>query len=370
MNISIIGSKGYPYVYGGYETFVKHLAERLVTKNCNVTVYCHSNLFKKRIKKVNGINLIYIPSLKSKYFAQPIHSFFSIFHSCYKKSDVILVVNSANGPFGIICKIFNVKTVINVDGMEWLRPKWKGLGSLYYRFSSKLSTLFFDKIVTDSVEMSKVYKNIYSAESETIAYGEEITKSINSELISKWLLKKNEYYLVVGRLIPDNNANLIINQFLKTKSQKKMVIVGDVFYKDNYAESLKNINDPRLLFVGYVYDIYLLNELYCNCYAYIHGHEYGGTNPTMLKAMATGCAIIALDTRFNREMLNNKYGVFFDKNKITLKSKIEFFEKNINFVYELRKKSINGITKTYNWDHITERYLLIFKKLVAQNEIS
>ena len=143
LKIAIIGSRGYPYVYSGYETLVKELSERLVKCEHEVTVYCHRKLFNEKPKKVNGINLIYTPSVNSKVFSQLYNSFFSFIHVCFSQSDVVLIVNSANGPFGFLTKIFRKKTCINVDGLEWLRPKWKGLGSLYFRVASKLATLFF-----------------------------------------------------------------------------------------------------------------------------------------------------------------------------------------------------------------------------------
>ena len=143
--IAIIGSRGYPYVYSGYETLVKELSERLVKSGNEVTVYCHRKLFNEKPKKVNGINLVYTPSVSSKIFSQLYNSFFSFIHVCFSNVDVVLVVNSANGPFGLLTKIFRKKTCINVDGLEWLRPKWKGLGSLYFKFASKLSTIFLMK---------------------------------------------------------------------------------------------------------------------------------------------------------------------------------------------------------------------------------
>ena len=130
LKIAIIGSRGYPYVYSGYETLVKELSERLVESGNEVTVYCHRKLFHVKPKKVNGINLVYTPSVNSKVFSQLYNSFFSFIHVCFSNVDVVLVVNSANGLFGLLTKIFRKKTCINVDGLEWLRPKWKGLGSL------------------------------------------------------------------------------------------------------------------------------------------------------------------------------------------------------------------------------------------------
>jgi len=364
--ISIIGVKGYPYVYGGYETFVKQISERLI-KNYNITVYCHRGLFSNRPKNVNGINLIYLPSIETKILSQPIHSFFSIIHACFSKSDIILVVNSANGPFGLLTKLFKVPTAINVDGLEWLRPKWKGLGSVYFKWASKMATLFYDQIINDSDEMRKVYLDLFKRDSKVIAYGADIRKSEFPDLINEWNLKKREYYLVIGRLIPDNNADLIIKGFLKSSSKKKLVIVGDVTYKDSYASNLKKINDKRLIFTGYVKDQNILAELYHNCFVYVHGHEFGGTNPTMIKAMAYGCAILALDTVFNQEMLQNgKFGIFFKKELLSITNMIDYCEKEKLIIDKFRSESVNGITKKYDWDFVTSQYLEVFKTLVSQ----
>ena len=366
INISIIGTRGYPYVYSGYETFVKQLSERLVLKDCNVTVYCHMGLFDKRDKEIKGIKLVYIPTIETKILSQPVHSFLSIIHACFLRPDVLLVVNSANGPFGLFTKLFKIPTVINVDGLEWLRPKWKGLGSIYFKWASKMATLFYDQIINDSDEMRKVYLNLFKRDSKVIAYGANIRKSESPDLINKWNIKQREYYLVVGRLIPDNNADLIVNGFIKSNSKKKLVIVGDIPYKDSYASDLKKTNDKRLVFTGYVNDQNILAELYHNCYVYVHGHEFGGTNPTMIKAMAYGCAILALDTVFNKEMLQKgKYGLFFKKEYISITSQINHCEKENILVENFRKESANGITKKYNWDFVTSQYLEVFKSLIS-----
>jgi glycosyltransferase involved in cell wall biosynthesis len=369
INISIIGTRGYPYVYSGYETFVKQLSERLVLKDCNVTVYCHKGLFKIRPKEIKGIKLVYVPTIETKILSQPIHSFLSIIHACFSNTDLVLVVNSANGPFGLLTKLFRIPTAINVDGLEWLRPKWKGLGSVYFKWASKMTTLFYDQIINDSDEMRKVYLNLFKRDSKVIAYGANIRKSKSPHLINKWNLKQRDYYLVIGRLIPDNNADLIIKGFLKSNSKKKLVIVGDVPYKDSYVSDLKNIVDERLIFTGYVKNQDILAELYHNCYVYVHGHEFGGTNPTMIKAMAYGCAILALDTVFNQEMLQKgKFGLFFKKELISVTKQIEYCEKEKVKIDKLRQSSVNGITQKYNWDSVTSQYLGVFKTLVSQRK--
>lgn len=365
MKIAIVGSRGYPYVYSGYETFVKELVERLAPNEYDITVYCHKNLFKEFPKNVNGVNLVYIPTIEKKSLSQLVHSIQSIIHACFKDFDIILVVNSANGPFGIITRLFGKRTAINVDGLEWLRPKWKGLGAKYFYWASKMATKLYDVIITDSDEMQKVYEKEFNAKSTVIAYGANIRSSHQPDLINKWGLVQSEYYLIVGRLIPDNNADIILSEFLNSSSSKKLVIVGDVPYKDAYSQSLKGLDDPRVLFTGYVNDQDVLAELYHNCFAYFHGHEFGGTNPTMLKALAYGCAICALDTVFNREMLSGgTYGLFFTKKTGDLATLINFAETHHNVLDGLRNISRQRISDNYTWDKIVNQYILLFKNMM------
>ena len=359
LRIAIIGSRGYPYVYSGYETLVKELAERLVKSGNKVTVYCHKKLFVEKPKKVNGVNLVYTPSVHSKVFSQLYNSFFSFIHVCFSKCDVVLVVNSANGPFGLLTKIFKKKTCINVDGLEWLRPKWKGLGSKYFRLSSKLATLFFDEIITDSIEMNKVYINKFAKKSKVIAYGPTMKNDINSKILEKFSLKKKQYYLIVGRLIPDNNSKQIIEGFLKSKTNKSIVVVGDVPYNDEYANNIKLLSSEKVIFTGYINDQIDLTALYINCFGYIHGHEFGGTNPTMINALYLNCQIMALDTVFNREMLENKKSVLFNKSSII--RKINEFEDKYERLVE--KNSNYILPKKYDWNFITKQYLKVFHVL-------
>ena len=367
LKIAIIGSRGYPYVYSGYETLIKELSERLVGRDCEVTVYCHRNLFKEKPALVNGIKLVYIPTIETKSLSQLIHSFLSMCHAVVSDVDVIFAVNAANGPYGLISKIFRKRTAINVDGLEWLRPKWKGLGAIYFKIAARLSTILFDQIINDSEEMRKVYLNIFKKESVVIAYGATIKKSEDPSLIQQWLITPKEYYLVVGRMIPDNNADIIVKGFLASNSTKKMVVVGDVFYKDNYADTLKALKDERLVFTGYVNDPHVLAALYHHCYVYVHGHEFGGTNPTMIKAMACGCAILALNTVFNKEMLNNDlYGIYFEKNQEAVRQQINYADQYPKEIKKLSQNSHLGITDKYNWDYITDQYLEVFRRLAEK----
>jgi glycosyltransferase involved in cell wall biosynthesis len=365
IKIAIIGSRGYPIVYSGYETFVKELSERLVQQNIDVRIYCQKHLFSARPKNINGVELVYIPTVQTKSLNQLVHSFFSMVHACCSKVDVILVVNAANGPFGIISRLAQKKTLINVDGLEWLRPKWKGLGAAYFKFAAKLATLFYNTIITDAEAMRQVYLKTFNKDSTVIAYGANIRHAKNPDLITQFGLSPDSYFLIVGRLIPDNNSDLILEGFKKANSNKKLVIVGDVPYQDAYAQNMKANASDQILFLGYVNDGEVLAELYHQSYAYLHGHEYGGTNPTMLKAMAYGCAILALDTVFNREMLENgEFGWFFQKTSDSVALYLQQAENNPQAVEKLKAKARNGITQKYNWDEVTKAYVTVFKALI------
>ncbi len=366
MKISIVGSRGYPYVYSGFETFVKELSERLVHSGHDITVYCHRNLFKTRPKIVNNIHLVYIPTIEKKILSQFIHSFQAMLHACLRKNDIILVVNPANGPFGVFAKIFRKKTAINVDGVEWMRPKWKGLGQKYFYWASRMATRLYDEVITDSVEMQKIYEKEFNSTSTYIAYGASIQESKNPAYLRKRDLDERQYYLIVGRLIPDNNVDVIIREFIKTDSPRKLVIVGDVPYRDIFAQSIKESGDPRLIFTGYIRDQDELGELYNQSYAYFHGHEFGGTNPSLLKALAHSSAVCALDSVFNREVLKNgEYGLFFSKNPDNLKNVICQMEDHPERLEELREKSIQRIREHYTWEKITGQYVELFKKMTG-----
>lgn len=357
MKVAIIGTRGYPYVYGGFETFVKELGERLAKRDVEVHVYCQANLFKEKPAIVNGIKLHYIPTVETKSLNQIVHSFLSIIHATFSSCDIIFVVNLAAGPMGWIPKITGKKTMINVDGLEWLRPKWKGLGAAYFRFAARLATKLYDLIITDADAMREVYLKEFKQDSLVIAYGAPPFKKADPSLLNRFNIIPDEYYLIVGRLIPDNNADLIIKAYLDSASEKKLVVVGDVPYRDKYAEDLKKYAGEKVHFIGYVRDSDELMALYQNCFCYIHGHKYGGTNPAMLKAMSNNCAILALNTSFNREMLTNgKFGLLFEEATGSIQENMKNLEKDELLTKQLRSAVSSGLTDKYNWDCVTAAY--------------
>jgi glycosyltransferase involved in cell wall biosynthesis len=358
-------------VYGGYETFVKELGERLVKMDYEIVVYCHRSLFTDRPKKVNGIELVYVPCFETKIFSQFSHSFLSMFHICFtRNADLILTVNSANGPFGLLAKIFRIPAAINVDGLEWLRPKWAGLGAKYFRFASWLSTKLYDRVITDADAMRDVYLREFNKDSTVIAYGANpVSKTENTKNLTELRIEPKKYLLVVGRLIPDNNVEMVVHAFEKTQTDFKLVIVGDVPYKDAYAEKVRSTKDQRVIFPGYVKDQNLLMQLYEHCYIYIHGHEFGGTNPALLKALTAGCCILAVDTVFSREVLaEGKFGILFKKNAEDLSRQILKSLSQPELCDTLRRQAPDRIREKYTWEHVVSQYTDLFKEMSADKQ--
>lgn len=346
---------------------VSELAPRLTKRGNEVYIYCHKKLFDNHLPTVDGIHLIYIPGLSGKTFSQLSHGFLSTLHVVFKKMDVILYVNTANGPFGLLTKLLGIKTIINVDGLEWRRPKWNKFAQLYFYIASFLSTKVFTKVVTDSYEMANIYKKEFNSPSTTIAYGANIGYSQNKELIEKYNVTPGNYYLIVGRLIPDNNSDLLVSAFKKSNIKKKLLIVGDVPYNDSYAKKIHNINDSRIILPGYIKNLNDLRELYCNSYVYLHGHEFGGTNPALLKALAWGCCVVALDTKFNREVLRNEdYGQFMKKDINAVVRVLEEIDINDAKVNYYREKARDRIRSEYTWDKIVNGYEDLFRNLTSK----
>lgn len=366
MKIGIIGTRGFPIVYSGYETLVAHLAPALAERGHDVTVYCHRHLFPTRPKMVDGVRLVYAPGVPSKSLSQLTHSAVSTLHAVFERFDILLYVNSSNGPFGVVFWPGRTKTVINVDGLEWLRPKWRGLGSRYFRWSSELATKTFDSIVTDADAMAQVYRDEFGADSTTIAYGAPVSSSSEPERVQEFDLEAGEYYLIVGRLVPDNNADLIVAGFEHSKTERKLVVVGDVPQASEFAERVRSTPDPRVVFTGYVRDQATLRELYCNSYAYLHGHEFGGTNPALLKALGFGTCVLALDTPFSREVLaNDRFGLYFDKTPDSVRKAIEHAEESPEWVEKMRSQSRQRISERYTWDRIVTEYEDLFESLAS-----
>ena len=372
MKIRVLGIRGLPATYSGLETIMSELAPRWVAAGHEVIVYCRKALFKERPQEWKGIKLVYLPSIEHKMFSTLSHSFLATLHASVAPSDVILTWNAGNGPFGWFFRIAGKPAVINVDGMEWLRPKWKGLGAIYFKWAAKMATAAFPVVITDADEMRRLYLEELGAETTYIAYGANIEPSEHPEVLEEYGLKSRDYYLIASRLVPDNNADLILEAFVASNSQKQLALAGGADYRGNkleneFLDKLKRIANDNVKFLGHIDNSEHIKELHHHCFAYVHGHQFGGINPSILKALGFSNCILALNTPFNDEVLDSgRYGVLFEKNVPDLQAKIEHLESHSDEVEAFRNQAPERIRTHFNWERIAQQYLNVFEAVKKQ----
>ena len=371
MKIAILGIRGLPSTYSGYETFVGELAPRLVERGHDVTIYCRKSLYADRPDEYRGMRMKYLPSIEHKALSTLSHTFLSMLHASLSRFDLIFAVNAANGMFGFISRLAGTKCVLNVDGMEWLRPKWNRLGRLVFKNSARMGTWFYNEIVTDADEMHRLYARDFGIDTTYIAYGANIETSTDAGILAQYGLEPKSYYLIASRLIPDNNADLIVEAFCRTDSRRVLAIAGSADYRGNtveraFIDRLRRLGGSRVKFLGHVNSSDHIKELHCNCYAYIHGHQFGGINPSLLKALGYGNAVLALNTPFNAEVLDHgKYGVLFEKRVEDLAAQILDLDHDDAKAETLRRLAPQRIHERFTWKQITDEYESLFTKVLG-----
>ena len=364
MKIAIMGIRGIPANYGGFETFAEELAPRLVKRGHQVTVYGRSNIINYKRKYYKGVKLVVLLTISHKYLDTLVHTFLSVIHSLFCRYDVILLCNAANSIFSLIPRLAGQKVVVNVDGIERKRKKWNWLGKLWYLFGEFFSIFFLNEIVSDAKVIQNYYWNKYHKKSTFIPYGANSEKVTTTKVLDKFYIRPNEYISYVSRLEPENNAHIVIKSFLKIDTDKKLVIVGDAPYATKYKAYLKNLakSDPRIIFTGFVFgESY--KELQSNAYCYIHATEVGGTHPALIEAMGFGNCVIANGTPENIEVVG-KAGIIYKKNDIEdLREKIEYVIRNPEVIRMSGEKARKRIKANYSWDAVADEYEDLFLKL-------
>lgn len=268
-----------------------------------------------------------------------------------------------------ILRLAGKRAVINVDGMEWLRPKWKGFGRVYFKWAAKVATRAFPVVITDAEEMKRLYLREFGVETTYIAYGANIEPSEHPEVLEQYGLTPRGYYLIASRLVPDNNADLIVKAFVASDSQRQFTIAGDADYRGNkqeraFLDSLKAAANDRVKFLGHIDNSDHIKELHHHCFAYVHGHQFGGINPSLLKALGFSNCILALNTPFNSEVLDGgRYGILFEKDGADLTAKINHLEAHPGLAEEFRQRATEPIRNRFNWDLIAQQYLDVFEEV-------
>ncbi|WP_059173414.1 beta 1-4 rhamnosyltransferase Cps2T [Bacillus sp. FJAT-27445] len=382
-NIFIIGSKGIPAKYGGFETFVDFLTNKKINKeimyhvSClgsSRNVYYHNNArcFTVKVPKLGSASAVLYDLLS-------LIECMNYIKKNKLKDCIIYILACRIGPF-FFCfthqlKKLGIKVYVNPDGQEWNRSKWNKMIKLYWKISEKLMIKYADLIICDSkgieTHIKKKYK-IYNPKTKYIAYGAELEKSPltdNNPKVVEWYQKHkiyfNNYYLIVGRFVPENNYELIINEFIKSKSTKDLVIISNIEENKFYSELVsrtKFINDKRIKFVGTVYDKELIKKIREKAYCYLHGHEVGGTNPSLLEALASTNFNLLLNVIFNKEV-GKEGALYFTKEEGSLANLINTIENfSTRKFINIGNKAKNRIKQNYSWGKIIKDYENLFMR--------
>ena len=363
LNIALIGTRGVPASYGGFETCVQEIGKRLVARGHSVTVYCRDKGQQNPAQYYLGMKRVILPALKSKSFETLSHTFFSVFHALGQQFDIYMLFNAANAPFVVPLRAMSKKVAVNTDGLEWKRSKWGRLGKTYYKLSEKIACAFANRLVADSVGIHDYYATKHQTESSIIAYGADIPAGSSAKLLKKFGLESRNYFLQITRFEPENHPLLTIEAYKRLNTGKKLVLVGGNPYKSEYVNKIISQASDTICLPGFIYDDELLATLWCHAFAYIHGNSVGGTNPALLQAMAAGCYTLAYDVPFNREVLQG-CGVYYGNNASDLAAKMGQTMENCDKLETYRELSRQRIKDHYSWDTVAGQYEALFYELV------
>ena len=351
MKIAIIGTRGVPGRYGGFETLADQLAVRLSDHGHRVTVYCRRAFASPTDDYDARVRRVILPGLRSKYFDTVFHTFLSVLHVIATDVDVALICNVANSPFAWIPRIFGIPTVLNVDGLDRKRRKWSFIGKTYLYLCELLSLITPTRLLTDSRHIEKYFRERYGAASAVIAYGAEVPEGAMSEPSR---FEARRYILFVGRFEPENNLELILKAYRQVETDWPLVVVGGNPYRPKYERELRALADSRVVFTGPVYGNRYW-ELQRNAGIFIMAGEVGGTHPSLVEAMAAGSAVLFLDTSENSETVADA-GVSFKHSAADLAEKLQDLVASSELREQMSALARRRAATAYSWNTIANQY--------------
>jgi glycosyltransferase involved in cell wall biosynthesis len=354
VRIAILGTRGIPANYGGFETFAEELSWRLAARGHDVTVYCRSNRYKHdRAPFYRGVRRRLLPTIPLKHTDTVVHGFLSAWHAAFGSYDAVYFCNTANGLWTLIPRLFGKRVVINVDGLEWERRKWGMLGRWWHRLGARMCTIFPHAIVTDARVIYDYYKKTFDAESYLIPYGAPTQRIETTETLERFGLKPRRYILYVSRFEPENNPDKVVRAFEQVKTDLRLVMVGDAPYAADFIREVKATHDPRILFTGCVYGPGY-TELQSHAFSYVHATEVGGTHPALIEAMGLGNCVLVNSTPENLEVMGNA-GVPFDAHRPEdLAAKLQHLVDHPEIAEDHRVQAVKRIKDYYNWDRVAD----------------
>ena len=363
MKIAILGTRGVPNNYGGFEQFAEHLGAGLVKKGHDVTVYNSSNHYFKKLEH-KGISIIYkyCPEDKIGPFANFYYDWLCSRDAYKKDYDIVYHAGYQSAAPGI--RFFSSRSksvwVTNMDGIEWKRGKWSKPVKWLTKIMERITIKHTDHIIADNIGIQDYYRDKHNVESVFLPYGAHLKtdKEVNKEGLEPYNISPHNYYLMVARLEPENNIEVVLQGYLKSKTSNPIIIIGD--YNTKYGRRIKKtyLNNSKIRFLGGIYKQEKLDLLRKYTKVYFHGHTVGGTNPSLLEAMASGRPIVAHENIFNKSVLQEN-GLYFSSER-EIQNVIAFFSED-SFVQKV-KGAKKVIEEKYSWEKIVDLHIDFFEK--------
>jgi len=368
MKIAIIGIRGIPVIYSGFEVVAEKLSVELAKRNHEMTVYCRNPYVNSAKREYKGVKLVTLATIKGKNWETFVHSLLATLHAIIiGQYDLIYYLGVGSALFSFLPRLFGTKTVVNVDGLDWRREKWGIIGKAYLAISEYVATIFPSEVITDSLFIKKYYKKRFNKKTKYIPYGYYSENRFEKSSLKKFGLKKRKYIVWVGRIVPDNHLDELVNAFIKIKTSIKCVVIGDDINKNEYRDNLfQKMKEDK----GFVPTGFLSREIYANLVknslAYIETKRSGGTHPSLVEAMGFGSLIVSNDNITHQEVLGNS-AVYYKaglvkslvKNLKWAVSKEDSKKKD-----SLRKMAAKRAKQKYSWTKIVKEYDKFFTEMV------
>lgn len=354
LRIALLGTRGIPARYGGFETAVEEIGQRLARRGHDVVVYCRS----QRTGPVSdatylGMRLVHLPAVHRRTLETLSHTGLSAAHLLAHRTDVAILFNAGNSPWLPLIRAARIPVATHVDGLEWRRAKWGRFGRRYYRTAEAFAVQWSDALIADAKGIQAHYLARYGAASELIAYGAPILDGVGSGRLQSVGLEPQGYHLVVSRFEPENHVDMIVDGFARSAASRPLVVVGSAPYADRYTRLIHSVADDRVRFLGPIWDQKLLDQLYAGAITYLHGHSVGGTNPSLLRAIGAGAPTAAFDVSFNREVLGDAGSYFRDPEGVA--TQVGYAESH-PATMRSRGDAARLAAGAYDWDDVASAY--------------
>lgn len=367
MKIAMLGTRGVPARYSGFETAVEEIGARLAARGHKVTVYCRSHMVKYQGRYYKDMRLVKLPTIPQKHLDTIVHTGVSTLHMLARdRCDVALYFIAGNSPWSFVPRLAGIPTAINVDGLDSRRQKWNSAAKTYLRFAEWLAPHAATVAISDSKNVQRYYREKFGAETVFIPYGAKSVPAPGIEWLDKFGLKPREYFLFVGRLVPENCAHILIEAFRQLSTGKKLVIVGDAPYADDYIPRLKQNAPDNIIFTGYLFGegYWQLNQ---NAFVFVVPTVVGGTHPVIVEAMAAGNCVVVSDHPPNLETVGDA-GLSFDARAGApdLQKQLQKLLDSPGLVEDYRRRSQEHARQNFDWEVVADRYEDICRRLLKR----